>query len=134
MKKGETKGKDGLKHLVYTRINDAKYAELKQLVIQSKTETISSIVRKIIYDRKLKVYKHDESVDLLLEELASLRGEIKAIGININQITKYFNTYHEMKKKEFYAKIGLKAFINMEDKMDKAIDLISIIGKTWLSR
>lgn len=133
MRKGETKGDNKLQHLIWTRVNGEKYKELIGILSGTKDETLSSAIRKILYDRPIKTYTHDETVDLLLEELAALRSEIKAIGVNINQITRYFNTYSEDKRKQFYAKVGLIQFIQMEAKIDKLLELISKLCKKWLS-
>lgn len=118
---------------VMTRIDKAKYDELKAIASKTKDKTISSIVRDIIHNQKIKVYMHDETTDLLLEELTALRGEIKAIGVNFNQITRYFNTYPEDAKKRFYAKIGFEKYQQLETKMDRLMELISNLCKRWLS-
>lgn len=133
MRKNETKGEDKLQHLVWTRVNDKKYKELISLLTKTKDETLSGLVRNILYNRTVKVYIHDETTDLLLEELAALRSEIKAIGVNFNQITRYFNTYPEEAKKRFYAKIGFEKYQLIEGKIDRLLALISNLCKKWLS-
>ena len=99
MRKGDKKGEDRLERPVMTRINQAKYQELKRLADMTKDETISGLVRDIIHNRTIQVFTHDETMDLLMEELANLRGQIRAIGVNINQITRLFNTYPEPGRK-----------------------------------
>lgn len=133
MRKNETKGDDKLQHLVWTRVNDKKYKELISLLAKMKDETLSGLVRNILQNRTVKMYTHDETIDLLLEELASLRSEIKAIGVNFNQITRYFNTYPEDAKKRFYAKIGFEKHQLIEGKIDRLLVLMSNLCKKWLS-
>jgi len=133
MRKGETKGEDRLERPVMTRINQAKYQELKRLADMTKDETISGLVRDIINNRPIQVYTHDETMDLLMEELASLRGQIRAIGVNINQITRLFNTYPEPRRKEFYAKTAFNEFLQIETKIDRLLEIISKLSKQWLS-
>jgi hypothetical protein len=132
MRKGETKT-DRLERPVMTRISQAKYEELKRLADSTKDETISGLVRDIIHSRPIQVYTHDETMDLLMEELASLRGQIKAIGVNINQITRFFNTYPEPRRKEFYARTAFKEYLEIEVKIDRLLDIISKMTKQWLS-
>lgn len=132
MQKGTTKGERGLTCPVMTRITRAKYEEYQLLACKSKCESVSSIIRKMIYDKPVKVFVHDESMDLLMEELAAVRGEIKAIGININQMAKLFNTYTEPQIKAFYAKIGYKEYLRVESKVDEVLSLISKLAKKWL--
>ncbi len=133
MKKGNSKGEKGLVKPVMTRITKAKYNELEHIANKTKDETVSGIIRKIVHNRPVKIYIHDETKDLLLEELAAIRSEIKAIGVNINQITRLFNTYPEGKRKEFYAKIALTEYIRMQSKIDKLLLIIGDISKKWLS-
>lgn len=133
MRKGQTKGEKGLNNLVYTRINDAKYKELSEILSKTKNETISSIIRKIIYDRKIRTYVHDESMDILMEELAAIRGEILVIGRNVNQMTRLCNISETHQQKLFFARNGYKDYLRMESKIDTAIQLINILGKRWLS-
>jgi len=133
MRKGEKKGEDRLERPVMTRINQAKYQELKRLADMSKDETISGLVRDIINNRPIQVYTHDETMDLLMEELASLRGQIRAIGVNINQITRLFNTYPEPRRKEFYAKTAFNEYLQIETKIDRLLEIISKLSKQWLS-
>jgi hypothetical protein len=133
MRKGETKGEDRLERPVMTRINQAKYQELKRLADMTKDETISGLVRDIIHDRPIQVYTHDETMDLLMEELANLRGQIRAIGVNINQITRLFNTYPEPRRKEFYAKTAFNEYLQIEGKIDRLLEIITKLSKQWLS-
>jgi hypothetical protein len=133
MRKGETKGEDRLERPVMTRINQAKYQELKRLADMTKDETISGLVHDIIHNRLIQVYTHDETMDLLMEELASLRGQIRAIGVNINQITRLFNTYPEPRRKESYAKTAFNEYLQIEAKIDRLLEIISKLSKQWLS-
>jgi hypothetical protein len=70
---------------------------------------------------------------MVMEELAALRAEIRAIGININQVTRLFNTYPEPRRKEFYAKIAFKEHLRIESKIDQLLIIISKLSKKWLS-
>ena len=133
MRKGTTKGNEGLTHPVMTRIRNDKYQELYSIASKTKDQTVSSIIRDIIHNNQVKVYTHDESTDLLLEELSSLRSELNAIGVNFNQITKHFNTYPEEDKKRFYAKIGFEKYEQVETKINRLQEMISNLCKKWLS-
>ena len=66
----------------------------------------------------MKIFRHDESLDLVMEELAANRAEIRAIGVNINQMAKLFNTYPDLKPKMFYAKNGYERYLGLENNID----------------
>src|SRR5665213_1150797 len=88
-----------LKRSVRFRMDDLKFNELSSILSKNPNENMSSLVRKILNNRTIRVYTRDLTLDNLMEELARLRTEIRAIGVNINQMTKLFNTYPEPQRK-----------------------------------
>ena len=84
-----------LQHEIKTRVNAEKFRELQRILSQNPNKDMSGLVRDILDNRPIKIFTRDITLDNLMEELANLRTEIRAIGININQITKLFNTYPE---------------------------------------
>ena len=94
---------------------------------------MSSLVRKILNNRPIRVYTRDLTLDNLMEELARLRTEIRAIGVNINQMTKLFNTYPEPQRKLLYAKLAFNEYLKIESKTDQLLTIISKLAKKWLS-
>lgn len=116
-----------------TRIRSDKFEELSLIATQTKGETVSSLVRKIIHDRPVKVFHHDESLDLVMEELAANRAEIRSIGVNINQMAKLFNTYPELQKKLFYSKNGYNRFLLLESNIERLLGIMEKLAHRWLS-
>lgn len=133
MRKGQTKGEKGLTKLVATKVTKTKYDELDAIAGQTKGETISSIVRKILHNRAVKVYTHDESLDLLMEELAANRAEIRAIGININQMAKLFNSNKEIRLQSLYARNGYERYLLLEARIEKLLAITEKLTRRWLS-
>lgn len=133
MGRKKTREKEALKHKLFTRVNDTKFKEFQDLLRRNPNKDMSSLLRDILYNRQVKVYIYDKSLDMVMEELAALRAEIRAIGININQVTRLFNTYPEQRKKEFYAKIAFKEYLRIEVKIDLLLAIISKLSKKWLS-
>jgi hypothetical protein len=122
-----------LKHRIYTRVNDKKFRELQTLLAGNPKNDMSSLLRSILYNRQVKVFTKDKTLDNLMEELAKLRTEIRAIGVNINQITRFFNTYPEPQKKALYAKMAFREYLAIEVKIDELLTIITKLAKRWLS-
>src|SRR5688572_29046732 len=80
-----------LRHEIKTRVNDQKFTELSNLLPKTRCKTMSELVRNILHNKPIKVYTVDESFPKLMEEISSIRKELNAIGININQVTRGFN-------------------------------------------
>jgi hypothetical protein len=124
---------EALQHEIKTRVNAEKFQALQRILSQNPHKDMSSLVRDILEDRPVKIFTRDLTLDNLMEELAKLRTEIRAIGININQITRKFNTYPEPRRKEFYAKTAFAEYQAIEPKIDELLTIISKLAKRWLS-
>lgn len=125
--------KQELKHRLYTRVNDAKYQELQQLLRGDPSNDMSSLLRDILHHRQVRIFTKDQTLDNLMEELSKLRTEIRAIGVNINQITRTFNTYPEPARKALYSKLAFKEYLLIEPKIDELLGIISKLAQRWLS-
>ena len=124
---------DELKHRLNTRVNDRKFAELKTLLARSRNKDMSALIRDILYNRPVKIVVRDETLDNVMEELARVRTEIRAIGVNINQITRHFNTYPEPQRKVLYAKVAFKEYQAIDAKIEQLLVIVAKLAKRWLS-
>jgi mobilization protein MobC len=122
-----------LQYVINTRVNAAKYAELQRLLESDPGSDMSTLVRDILYNRKIKVFTRDTTMTDTMEEMARLRSEIRAIGININQITRFFNTYPEPSRKHLYAKMAFDEYRALEPKINQLLTIASKLAKKWLS-
>ncbi len=123
-----------LVHRVETRVTSAKFEELQLLLCRSEHNEMAGLIRDILHNRVIRTITYDRSLDTVMEELAALRGEIRAIGVNINQITKHFNTYPEPQRKAFYARTALDRYEKIEPKIDRLLELVTHIAKVWLPK
>ncbi len=122
-----------LQYVINTRVNAAKYAELQRLLESDPGSDMSTLVRDILYNRKIRVFTRDTTMTDTMEEMARLRSEIRAIGININQITRFFNTYPEPSRKHLYAKMAFDEYRGLEPKINQLLTIASKLAKKWLS-
>jgi hypothetical protein len=120
------------KHVLHTKVDDETYQKLRILLDQNPHNGMSNLLRAIITQRPVILHTRDHTFDNFLEELARLRAEIKSIGININQMTRKFNTYPEPHRKALYAKMAFQQYLAIEPKIDRVIGLITQVFKTWL--
>lgn len=133
MGRNKTSDTEALKYKVFTRVNETKYKQLIELVARTNKGDISTLLRDILYNRPIKTITRDTTFDNTMQELVKLRTEIKAIGININQITRYFNTYPEKYKKEFYAKTAFDQYATINKQIDSLLTIIEKLSLKWLS-
>ena len=94
---------------------------------------MSGLLRNILNHQPVKIFTQDQTLNNLMEELAKHRTEINAIGVNINQITRHFNTYPDAIRKEYYAKTAFAAYLALQPKIERILSIISNLAKKWLS-
>jgi len=87
-------------------------------------QTISELVREILFNKKLTVNTRNESLDQLRFELGMLRSELNKIGVNINQITHYFHLQGGSKERLFFVREILPHLRKSEEKMNLLHGLI----------
>ncbi|SFU20116.1 mobilisation protein (MobC) [Algoriphagus locisalis] len=102
--------------------------ELEKLEILLKRsaycQTISELVRDMLFKRKLTVNTRNESVENTLVELGLLRNELNKIGVNINQITHYFHMQADPKERQFFVNEMLPHFERTKVKLEALHRLI----------
>src|ERR1700744_3717917 len=123
-----------LSHPIIIRITETAFNRLEDLRKESHYTSIGEVARRILSNRKVKLFYKDSTMDAPLEEMALIRKELKAIGININQLTRGFNqdkhgtrqAYYLMKAGEQYQQVG--------EKVERLLALISKLAEQWLAR
>ena len=121
-----------LTHVLTTKVSDSTYSKLKNLLDQNPQNDMSRLVRAILNNQPVRVFTRDLTLDNLMEELTRLRTEIKHIGVNINQITRKFNSYPEPQRKAFYAKMAFQEYLAIEPRIDRLINIITPLAQKWL--
>jgi hypothetical protein len=131
---GRKKAKDSerLTRKLFTRVNERKYNELRTLCERTSHNDMSMVLRDILYHRPVKTITRALTLDNVMEELARLRTEIVRIGVNINQITKVFNSYPERERKAFYGKLAFAQYSGIEAKIDRLLEIVGQLPKRWL--
>jgi len=79
-----------LTHRIRTRVTATTYQKLEKLQADSDCQSVGEVSLKILSGEKMNVFYRDISLNAPMEEMALIRKELKAIGININQQTKHF--------------------------------------------
>lgn len=110
------------------RISEEENRKLKALLQDAAyCQTISEVVRDILFQRKLTLIYRIESIEGLRVELGILRSELNKIGVNINQITHYFHLQSSTEEKRFFAKEILPHFKLLDSKMEQVVRLIETL-------
>lgn len=68
----------------------------------------------------------------MMEELALIRKELKAIGININQITRHFNQDKTDAGRSFFTLKVIDQYKLVDERIEKLLAIISKLAERWL--
>lgn len=82
------RNEEKLTHKVFARVSKRKYDELTAMLEQSRCQTLGALIRDILYNKEIVTVIYDASLDKVMAELSAIRTQLKAIGTNINQVTR----------------------------------------------
>lgn len=133
MARKATPANKALRYKLTTKVNEQTYAKLRRRLDQNPGNDMSNLVRTILTGGPIRIFTRDETFDNLLHELTHIRTEIRRIGVNINQITRQFNSYTEPQRKTLYAKIAFDQYLAIEPKIDRLLEITAQLAQKWLS-
>lgn len=79
------------KRIIGLRLTAGEYNELETNWKRSTLRKLSEYVRRLLFGKSVTVFTRDQSKDELLVEMALLRRELNAIGVNFNQAVHRLN-------------------------------------------
>lgn len=121
-----------LNFVITLRLPEQFYNKLEGQQKQSNCRTLGEFARNILLEKEVIWYHKDASMDGVNAELAGIRKELKAIGININQVTRYFNSHDLPNQKIFEALKILEEYKKIGAKVSEVDTIISNIK--WLPK
>jgi len=125
---------DNLTEVVMLRVTENTYQKLEKIRLNSNCQTVPEIVRRIIEKEKIIYYHKDASMDAPMEVLICIQKELKAIGNNINQITRHFNSMAGERQRWYQIKRAAQYYSLVDTKVSLLLTLISQLAKKWLQK
>jgi hypothetical protein len=134
MKKQTDDKKNELSCKIGLRVSEEFYDKLVGWTKSSNCRTVTELARKILYEERIVWYTKDSRMDATAAELAAIRRELRAIGININQVTKHFHSTDIPSQKIYDALKILDEFKIVSTKVDALLEAISNFSDQWSPR
>ncbi|MEZ2338821.1 mobilization protein [Mucilaginibacter sp. RCC_168] len=123
-----------LSHPIIMRVSEGQFKKLEKIQANSNCQSLGEVVRKILQRQRILYFHKDISLNGPMEELSSIRKELKAIGININQLTRSFHiSRHEAQKNFFILKVA-ERYEKVEEKVDRLLIIVSQLSVEWLQK
>ena len=123
-----------LTNVLRIRVTEAVYKRLENISKSSDSHSVGEAARKILSRENITVFYRDTSLNAAMEELALVRKELKAIGININQITKAFHSDKRENSQLFQIRRIADLYQKVDAKTDTLLILINQLAEKWLPR
>jgi len=124
-----------LSHNLIIRVSPDLYNKLDKLLKESDCQSIAEVARKILCNRKINCFYKDVTMNAPMEELVGIRKELKAIGININQLTRSFNQEKSREsQRQYYVLQVAELYKRVDEKVDRLLRLVNILVDKWLQK
>lgn len=123
-----------LTHTIIIRINEPLFKRLEKLVQESDCWSIGEAARRILSRKRINCFYRDISMNGPMEELARIRKELKAMGVNINQQTRYFHASESVAERTFYAMKTAEQYEKIDTKVDRLLEIVSTLAQKWLTK
>nr|WP_121271683.1 plasmid mobilization relaxosome protein MobC [Pedobacter schmidteae] len=128
------KPEEVLSHVIRTRVTQTVYKRLEQIAQNSDCYSVGRLARKILSREKITLFHKDKTMDATMEELALIRKELRAIGVNINQITRSFNQDKAETQRAFYVLKVAEQYKKVDEKVERLLTIISKLAEKWLQK
>lgn len=123
---------DHLEKVITVRVSKRFFDVLEEKRKKTNCQTVSEMVRAILYKERIMFYYTDASLNATAIELAGIRKELNQIAANVNEITQSFHSADSESQKMFQALRVAEEYKRVESKVEKLQIMVSEIGKKWL--
>ncbi len=123
-----------LSRVLRIRLTDAAFNRLEKISKSSDCRTVGEAARKLLSKEKITLFYKDITLNSAMEELALIRKELRAIGININQITKAFHSDKREQSQIIQVAKVVQLYEKVELKTDTLLLIINRLAEKWLPK
>lgn len=125
---------DLLTHNLIIRVTETTFNRLDKIRKESKNPSIAEVARKVLSGKQIRLFYYDVSLNPIMEELALIRKELRAIGVNINQITRGFNQDKAGTHQGFYVLKVAEQYQKVDERVERLLTIISQLAEKWLQK
>jgi hypothetical protein len=119
---------------IRTRVTEKVYQRLEQFVREGDCNSVGEAARRILSGDRMTIFYVDNSLNLPMQRLSEIRHELRDIGVNINQVTRYFNSSTANDKKLFHSLNILDQYQQVSGKVDELLQIVKQLAKKWLQK
>ena len=121
-----------LEKVITVRVSKRFFDGLEEKRKKTNCQTVSEMVRAILYKERIMFYYTDASLNATAIELAGIRKELNQITSSVSGITQSFHSADSESQRMFQALRVAEEYKRVESKVEKLQIMVSEIGKKWL--
>lgn len=121
-----------LSNPIIVRVTEKVFNQLEKLMQESGCQSVGEVARMILSGQPIKCFYVDVSMNAPMEQLALIRRELKAIGININQQTRYFHQSRSEAQRNFYALRTAELYCEVGEQTEELLRIVNALALKWL--
>jgi HEPN domain-containing protein len=124
-----------LTHFVRTRLTEAAFNRLDKIRQSSDCHSVGEVARKLLSQEKITLFYKDMTLNSAMEELALIRKELKAIGININQLTREYHIANKKGQPTGHSLLQVaKLYQTVDTRTEEILQIINQLSQKWLPK
>jgi len=117
---------------VHTRITQQKFDELTAILNDARgIHSLSHLLRVMLDNKPIIIQRYDATQDKIIAVLSGIRTELRAIGVNINQVTREFHITDYPEGRLARAQDIAKLFQQADGKISQVLTVISNLAMQW---
>jgi hypothetical protein len=125
---------ENLTEIIMLRVTEETFKKLDKIRANSDCATVPEVVRRVLEKEKIIYFHKDAAMDAPMEVLIAIQKELKAIGVNINQVTRNFNGLADNRQRWFQLKRLTEYYSQVEAKVDLLLTVTAQLAKKWLQK
>jgi hypothetical protein len=126
--------KERFDKVVALRLTTTMRNRFDDLRKQSNCRSLGEFLRSVLQKEEIIWYHRDATFDEFTLELAAIRKELRAIGVNINQATHFLNGAQLPAQKLYHAKQIVAEYHKVNVPVERVLRAISNAHKKWSPR
>ncbi|ALM50817.1 hypothetical protein AMR72_15225 [Flavobacterium psychrophilum] len=128
----EPDSKPSRSHWLHLRLHAEEHEKLVRKWKASTYRKLSEYARQKLFDKPVAIIQRNTTLDMGLEALASVREELKAIGNNLNQLTRQINANPPDADSRHWQASFLSVRSELAVKLEDIHTLITQLSVSWL--
>jgi hypothetical protein len=113
------------------RFSDSELVELQSLMSKFKYSKVSTLIKKVLFNREITIVTRDESLYDAIEKLSNLLYQYNKVGVNYNQTVKHLHRVFNEKTAHLMLQILAKHTTELVQITEKFVPIVDSLKEKY---